>query len=261
MYSNLRKLFEYRELLFQMAWREIQSRYKQTILGIGWAVFRPLITMVVFTVIFSKWINIPSEGVPYPIFSYSALLFWTFFATAIQFGSDSVVSQANLVRKIYFPREVLPISSILSAFVDFLVAGVIFIGMMFYYKTCPNKYMAYLLVLLPIQVMFTLGVVFLLSALNVHFRDIRHGVPFLVQVWMYVTPIVYSFNSVPEKYRTAYVVLNPMAVLIDSYRRVILHAQAPIIKYALLAAFSSLALMVFSYIIFKKMEKNFADVI
>jgi lipopolysaccharide transport system permease protein len=261
MLNYLKELYKYRELLVQMALREIKARYKQTVLGIGWAILRPVITMVVFTVIFSGWIKLPSEGVPYPIFSYSALLFWTFFATSVQFGADSVINQANLVNKIYFPREVLPISSVMAAFVDFLVAAIVFVGMMFYYKVLPNKYALYLFLLVPIQLILTFGVIFFLSAVNVHFRDIRHGVPFLVQIWMYASPIVYSLSSVPEYLRNIYVLANPMAALIDSYRRVILHGLPPEGKYLIFATATSMVLLVFAYLFFKKMERSFADVI
>lgn len=261
MKNHLKELYKFRELLGALVVREIKVRYKQSILGVAWAVIQPIAMMVVFSIIFGKFIKVSSEGVPYPIFSFSALLFWTFFATSLSTGSNSVINQANLVRKIYFPREVLPMAAVIAAFVDFCIAGIIFLGMMIYYKMGMNINFLYILVMVPLQIMFTFAVVFFFSAINVYFRDIRHAVPFLVQIWMYGTPIVYSMSVVPENLQLPYVILNPMAGLIDGYRAIILHGSPPSMIHLSVIGLITLILFVLSYLFFKKLEQNFADVI
>jgi lipopolysaccharide transport system permease protein len=217
--------------------------------------------MVVFTVIFGRFIKVSSEGIPYPIFSYSAILFWTFFATSLSTGSNSVVMQANLVRKIYFPREVIPMASVIAAFVDFCIASFVFLGLMIFYKVKISISLLFLFPMILLQIMFTFGVVFFFSSINVYYRDIRHGVPFLVRIWMYACPIVYSLSVVPEKYRVAYVTINPMAAFIDGYRTVILHAKSPVFSHLALAGSMSVAIFILAYLLFKRMERSFADVI
>lgn len=261
MLDHIRELYKYRELLISLALREIKVRYKQSVLGITWAIIQPVAMMVVFTVIFGRFVKVSTEGIPYPIFSYSAILFWAFFATSLSTGSNSVVNQANLVRKIYFPREVMPMASVIAAFVDFCLAWVVFLGLMIFYKVKIGLSLLFLFLMIPLQIMFTFGVVFLLSSINVYYRDIRHSVPFLVQIWMYGTPIVYSLSAVPEKYRAAYVTINPMAALIDGYRAIILHAKSPTFSHLAIAGSISVAIFILSYLFFKRIERNFADVI
>lgn len=259
--NYVRELYAYRELLLSFASRQIKIRYKQTLMGISWAIVQPIMMMVVFTVIFKKFINVSSEGLPYPIFSYSALLPWTFFSSSVGSGSNSLVMNANLVQKIYFPRETLPIASIMAAGVDFSIASLIFAGMMVYYHVPITAAMVFLALLLPMQVMFTAAVVFVFSAANVHFRDVRYGVQFLMQLWLYATPIAFSMEVVPEHLRLPYVILNPMAGLIDSFRGVLLHGRAPVPEYLLVVGVVSVTLFFGSYVFFKRLEGTFADVI
>ena len=261
MLSTIKNLIRYRELLVTFTVREIKIRYKQTILGLGWAVLQPLTMMVIFTIIFSRFLKVESEGFPYPIFSYSALLFWTFFSTSLSFGTGSLVRMSDLIRKIYFPREIIPLSAIFASLVDMLIASLIFLGMMAYYGVGFSWNLLYIPFLVLIQFVFTSGVVFLLSALNVFYRDIRHGIPFLVQIWMYASPIVYSMDVIPERWRILYVVVNPLAGLIASYRQVILHRCPPDMENLLIVIPISLSLAVAGLYFFKKAEGNFADVI
>lgn len=261
MLDHVKELYAYRELLLSFAVREIKLRYKQTIMGVSWAVVQPLLMMVVFTVVFKKFINVSSEGLPYPIFSYSALLPWTFFSTSVSFGSGSLVTNSNLVTKIYFPRETIPLASILAAGVDFAIASVIFVAMMIYYRVPLTPAMAYIALLIPLQVMFTAAVVFFLSATNVYFRDVRYAVPFVIQLWLYSTPIAFSMEAVPEALRLPYVMVNPLAGLIDSFRAVVLHGRPPVPEYLLVVGVVSITLFFGSYVFFKRMERNFADVI
>ncbi len=261
MIADLKELFLNRDLLFNLTVREVKIRYKQTLLGLGWAIVQPLAMMVIFTVIFSRFLSVKSEGFPYPIFSYSALLFWTFFSTSLSFAPNAMLRMADLIKKIYFPREIIPLSAILAAFFDMLISSVIFIAMMIWYRIPVSINLLFIPILILVQVVFTVGVVLILSALNTYYRDVRYAIPFLVQIWMYATPIVFSLEAVPEKLRPWYLVLNPMAGLIDSYRRVILHRAPPELVYLLIAAAVSLCIAAVSYVVFKKMEGTFADVI
>jgi len=261
MIEGLKKLISYKELLITLTFREIKIRYKQTLFGIGWALIHPFVMMVIFTVIFSRFLHLESEGFPYPIFSYSALLFWTFFSTSLSFGPNALLRMASLIRKIYFPREIIAISSVFASFIDMLIASVIFMGMLLYYRVPLSFNLLYIPLLVAIQIVFTIGIVLILSALNVYYRDIRHGIPFLVQMWMYATPIVFSMSKIPENLRLWYVLINPMAGLIDSYRRVILHQQPPDFTFMTIVAAISILVTIFAYWMFKKMEGTFADII
>lgn len=260
MSADLRKLIAYHELLFNWTMRQIRVRYRQSLLGIAWAILQPLSMMLILTVIFSLFAKIPSEGIPYPIFSYSALLPWTLFATSISFGVPSVVANMDLVTKVYFPREILPISAVAAAFVDFLVASVVFAGMMIYYDTPMTWHLVLVPVLLVLQIALTLGVVLTASALNVFYRDIRFVVPLVTQIWMYATPIIYAVSSVPEKLQPFYM-LNPMAPIIDGYRKLILSGEMPDVGYLGMAALVSLVLCFGGYWYFKRVEMEFADLI
>lgn len=261
MVDNLIELYAYRELLLSFAIREIKLRYKQTIMGVSWAIIQPLVMMVVFTLIFSKFIKVSSEGLPYPIFSYSALLPWTFFSTSVSFGSVSLLTDSNLIKKIYFPRETIPLASIIAAGVDFGIASLVFLVMMVYYRVPVSTSMLYMAVLLPLLVLFTAAVVLLLSATNVYFRDVRFAVPFIVQLWLFATPIAFSMEVVPERFRLLYVVINPLAGLIDGFRSIILHGRPPVAAHLAVVAVVSVGLFLGSYVFFKRLERNFADVI
>lgn len=261
MVTHIQELFSYRELLWRWVVRNIKVRYKQSLLGVAWAILQPLSTTVLFTLVFSYFLQIDTEGTPYPIFYYSALLPWTFFASSINFGAQSLVSNLSLVTKIYFPKEILPISAVLASFVDFVVAAVLFVAMMIIYHTPMGPTLILVPVLLVIQILLTIGVVLLASALNVFYRDIRFVVPLGIQLWMYLTPIIYPTSRVPERFRTLYMTLNPMAGLIDSYRRIVLTAEWPHYPYLLSSAVISVAIFLLGYWYFKKAEPVFADII
>lgn len=261
MFAHIKELYAYRELLVAFTTRRIITRYKQSVMGIGWAVVQPVAMMVVFTVIFKRFINLSSEGLPYPVFNYCALLPWTLFATSMTTGSASLVEHAHIIRKVYFPREVLPLSSIAAALVDFAIATVVFIGLMAYYGIWPSAYALFVPVLLILQLAFTYGLVIFFAAVNVYYRDVVHAMRFLVQMWMYATPIVYSMDVVPEHLRLAYVALNPMAGLIDGYRAVVLHGRPPELTHLVIVAVMTVAVFAATHLAFRRMEPAFADVI
>jgi lipopolysaccharide transport system permease protein len=260
MINRLKELFSYRELLYTLTAREIQVRYRQSILGIAWAVLQPVALMLMFTLIFSVLLKVDSDDIPYPIFSYSALLPWTFFSNSLSSAIPSLESNAALIKKIYFPRELFPISSVLAAFVDFLIAAIIFLGLMFYYHVSFTTNMLYVVPILLIQIIFTLGICFFASALNVYYRDIRYALPLLIQLWMYASPIIYPMSQVPDHLKTFYL-LNPMAGIMDGYRNVLVKGLAPEFYYVGIAAAGAIILFVLGYLYFKRIEMTFADVI
>jgi lipopolysaccharide transport system permease protein len=260
MTANLVKLYQYRELLWIWIYREIKIRYKQSVLGTIWAILQPLSMMLIFTLVFSFLARLPSDGVPYPIFSYSALLPWTFFATAVSFGSTSLINNLNLVTKTYFPREILPLGSIGAGFFDFLIASTIFLFMMLFYRIPVTRMVLWIPVILLIQVLFSIGITLLLSALTVYYRDLRFVIPLGMQLWMFATPVIYSTSLVPEGFLPLYM-LNPMAGIIESYRNVLLFGKPPVFAYLGLAAFVSVMLCFVGYKTFKKLEKTIPDII
>ena len=260
MLQHLKILYAYRELLWMWTFRDIKVRYKQSVLGGTWAILQPLSLMLIFSVIFTYFVRVPTEGIPYPIFSYSALLPWTFFAASVSFAVPSLVANMNLVTKIYFPREVLPISAVVASLLDFLIAALVFVGMMLFYQFPLRVTLVLVPVLLFIQILLTLGIVLLASAVNVFYRDIRFVVPLAVQLWMYVTPIIYPVGLVPERFRGLYM-LNPMAGLIESYRAITLHGIWPNWNYLGIAALVSGGVFVLGYSYFKQVEWQFADLI
>jgi lipopolysaccharide transport system permease protein len=260
MISDLRALYAHRELLVMWTMREISVRYKQSLLGAAWALLQPLALMLVFTLVFSVLVKLPSDDVPYPVFSYTALVVWTFFATSVTFAIPTLVNNMNLVTKIYFPREILPIGSIGAAFVDFVIASSLLVVLLVWFHMPLSAALLWLPVLLAIQVLLILGVVLPAAALNVLHRDIRFIVPVAVQLWLYATPVIYPVSVVPESFRTVYL-LNPMTGLVDSYRQVLLHGAAPAPEPLLLSFAVSLLLAVAGYAYFKRAESTFADVI
>lgn len=255
-----KELWNYRELLFTFSWREIKIRYKQTVLGVAWAIAQPASLTIIFSIIFGKFAKIPTEGIPYPIFSYSALLPWTFFATALSFAVPSMARERHLIMKVYFPREISPLASVFAPLVDFGITVLLFIGMMVYYKVPPTIHILWVFPLFLIQLIFTIGISLFLSAVNARYRDVRHAVPLFLQLWMFATPIFYPVTFIPENYRILYM-LNPMASIIDGYRRVIIKGTRPELRYFLLSALVSLLLFLVSYYYFKRKERNFIDVI
>lgn len=258
--NPLVELFKSRELLFSWTFREFRVRYSQSVLGAAWAVLQPLVLMVIFSVVFSLVLSIDTDGIPYPVFSYVGTLPWTLFATSITFAVPSLVSNMNLVSKIYFPREVLPISSILVALVDFAIAAVLLIPMLLVYRI-PITWLVLLIPLLVVvQTMLTTGISLFAAAINVFYRDVRFVVPLALQVWMYLSPVIYPVSQVPEQWRSLYF-LNPMAAIIDSYRRILLMGQMPDWPYLGLSAAISLVILVLGYRYFKNAERQFADLI
>jgi lipopolysaccharide transport system permease protein len=257
---KLGELWEYRELLYFLIWRDIKVRYKQTALGATWAIIQPFFTMVVFSLFFGKLAKIPSDGIPYPIFSFAALVPWTFFANGLGQSSNSLVGSANLITKVYFPRLTIPIASVLSGIVDFALAFVVLLGMMIYYRMMPTLNVLWLPLFLLLALVASLGVGLWLSALNVKYRDVRYVVPFITQFWLFVTPIAYPSSLLHEPWRTLYG-LNPMVGVVEGFRWALLGtktAPGPIIAVSSLAA---LIILISGALYFRRMEKTFADVV
>lgn len=262
MIAHVQTLFRFRELIGMWTFREIRVRYKQSLLGAAWAVLQPLTMMFMFTVVFSQIARIDTDY-PYPIFSYSALLPWTMLQTSISFGVNSLINNMNLVTKTYFPREVLPFGVIGAALFDYLIASSIFVLLMIYYQIPVNIYFLWIPVFVLIQIFLMLGVILLGSALTVFYRDVRYVVPLAVQLWFYATPIIYPIKLVEEnlpQFRTLYA-LNPMVGIVESYRAVILEGVPPNFADLGLSAAISITLFVVAYIIFKRLEVLFNDLI
>jgi lipopolysaccharide transport system permease protein len=257
---HLALLVARRELLFKLAVRDLKVRYKQSVLGIAWAVAQPFALMLVFSVVFSFFVKIKTPGIPYPVFSYVALVPWTYFVNGLTTGTNSLVANSNLVSKIYFPREISPMAALLAGFVDFLVASLIFAGMLLYYHIGVTLKMLWLPAIVVLQVALMLGITLMLSAANVFFRDGRLLMPFALQIWMYVTPVIYPLTLVPARYRTLFS-LNPITGIIDAYRRVTLEGQTPDPGLLAYAAAATCLLLAVAYRVFKSVEMRFADVI
>lgn len=258
--GGVRELFRYRELLAAWAIRDIRVRYKQTMLGAAWAILQPLSLMVVFSVVFTLFVRVPTEGIPYPIFSYTALLPWTFFANAISFGVPTLVGNMNLVTKIYFPREILPLAAVAASFVDFCIAAIVFIGMMIYYQIPLGWPLLLTPIVMLVQILLTVAVVLYAAAVNVFYRDVRFIIPLVVQLWMYASPIIYPLNLVPERFRVLYM-LNPMAGIIEAYRALVLRSTLPDGGALGSAAAISIVSCLLAYRWFKRKEREFADII
>lgn len=257
---KLRELWEYRELLFFLTWRDIQVRYKQTALGAVWAVIQPFMTMVVFSLFFGRLGQIPSDGVPYPIFSFAALVPWTLFAFALGQASNSLVGNANLIKKVYFPRLIIPVASTLAGVLDFVIAFMVLLGMMLYFGILPTANVIWVPLLVLLALVTALGVGLWLSALNVQFRDVRYTVPFLTQLWMFATPIAYPSSLLPEQWRTLYA-LNPMVGVIEGFRWALLGTDTAPGAMVLVSAIAALAIFVGGMFYFRRMERTFADTV
>jgi lipopolysaccharide transport system permease protein len=257
---DLRELWAYRELLYFFVWRDIKVRYKQTVIGAAWAVLQPLMTMLVFSLFFGKLAKIPSQGLPYPIFYYCALLPWMYFSTAMQAATNVVVEQQRVITKVYFPRVILPISSVMSGLVDFAISFGVFVCMMFYYRIVPTKAVLWLPAFILLAVLTALGVGLWLSALNALYRDVRYVLPFLIQFWMFASPVAYPSSLVPGKWRWLYG-LNPMTGVIEGFRWALTgHGQPP---GALLAASSAAVglLVLGGLVYYHAVEGKIADVV
>lgn len=256
---ELGDLWRYRELLFLLTWRDIKVRYAQTVLGASWAVIQPILTMVIFSVIFGQLAKLPSDGIPYPIFTYTALLPWQLFSFALINSSQSLVGSQNLVSKVYFPRLVIPIASVLPGLVDFAISFLVLIGMLIYYQIPLTPRILTLPLFLLLAVMSALAVGLWLSALNVEYRDIRYVVPFMTLFWQYATPVAYSASLIPEKWRLLYG-LNPMTGVVEGFRWALLGTGR--VDGMVLISVVIIVIILFSGLAyFKRMEANFADVI
>jgi lipopolysaccharide transport system permease protein len=253
-------LYHYRDLLWLWITREVRVRYKQSLLGAAWAILQPLALTIVFTVVFSYLVRVDTGDVPYPVFAFTALMPWTLFSTSLSFGIPSLINNLNLVTKIYFPREVLPLASIGAALVDFFLSVVIFVGLLAVYHIQPTIQVLWVVPLLLIQITLTLGVTLLGSAVIVFFRDVRFVIPLLLQLWMYATPIIYPVDLVPARFKTLYF-LNPMAGIIDGYRRAVVMGEPPQQGAILLATLISVVVLLVGYWLFKRLEPLFADLI
>ena len=257
---KLQELWEYRELLYFLVWRDVKVRYKQTVLGAAWAIIQPFFTMVVFSLFFGKLAKMPSDGIPYPLFSFAALVPWAFFANGLSQSSNSLVGSAHLITKVYFPRLVVPISSVISGILDFALAFVVLLGMTLYYGMIPTLNILWLPFLLLLAFVTALGVGMWFSALNVQFRDVRYVLPFLTQFWMFATPIVYPSSLLPEPWRTVYG-LNPMVGVVEGFRWALLGTQTAPGPIVLVSSLASLAILMGGAFYFKRMEKTFADLV
>jgi lipopolysaccharide transport system permease protein len=257
---NLRDLWEYRELLYFLTWRDVKVRYKQTALGAAWAVLQPLFTMIVFSIVFGRLAKVPSDGIPYPVFAYCALLPWNFFAGALDRAGNSLVGSSNLITKIYFPRLVIPMSAVLAGLLDFAIAFVVLIAMMLYYGITPTGAIFTLPLFLLLALITALAVGLWLSALNVEYRDVRYTIPFLVQVWMYASPVAYSSTLVPPQWRALFG-LNPMAGVIDGFRWALLGQSNPPGALLGVSVVITVLLLIGGLLYFRRMEQTFADVV
>jgi len=255
-------LWRYRELFIILAWRDISVQYKQTIIGIIWAIMRPLLTMVVFTVIFGRIAKLPSDGsAPYTLMVFAAMLPWTLFSNALSGSSNSVVSNANLIGKVYFPRLIIPAATLVTAFIDFLISFVILIGMMIYYQFAPGWHILLLPIFILLALLASLGPGLWITALNVKYRDFRYVIPFVVQFGLYVSPVGFSSKIVPEQWRLLYN-LNPMVGVIDGFRWCILGGNSPFyLSGFMLSIFIIIFFLWLGVSRFRKMEKTFADII
>jgi lipopolysaccharide transport system permease protein len=263
---NLRDLWLYRELVYFMTWRDLKVRYKQTLLGVSWAVLNPFLQMVIFSIIFGQLAKVSSDGLPYPLFSFTALLPWTLFANALNNASRSLVSHQNMVTKIYFPRLVLPLASVVAGVVDFLLAFLVLIGMMIYYNVTGvthltlNWAMLTLPLFLLLALVTALGAALWLSALYVKYRDVNYIIPFLAEVWKYLSPVVYSTTLIPEKWQIIYA-LNPMVGVVNGFRWALLGTPTPPDIRLVASVAVALFLLISGLFYFRNMEKTFADTI
>jgi lipopolysaccharide transport system permease protein len=263
---RLRDLWEYRDLLYFLVWRDVKVRYKQTVLGAAWAVLQPTLTMIVFTIFFGGLAGVGSDGLPYPIFSFAALLPWTFFAQGLTQSSNSLIGSQNLITKVYFPRLIIPIATVLAGVVDFVLAFAVLLAMMAFYGIWPGIAVLWLPLLLALAFTSALGIGMWMSALNVEYRDVRYVVPFTVQIWLFVTPVIYPASSVTARLESIGVPgwvfgLNPMAGVVEGFRWALLGVDTQPGPLILASAAVSVLLIVSGAVYFRRMEQTFADVV
>jgi len=256
---NLRDLWSYRELLYFLTWRDVKVRYKQTLLGAAWAIIQPLFAMLIFTLFFGRLAGVPSDGIPYPLFAFAGVLPWMFFSNAVTASGNSLVGSSHLITKVYFPRIIIPAAAVAAGLVDFGIAFVILAGLMAYYRVPLTWSMWMLPVLVSLTVLMALGVGMWTSALNVKYRDVRHALPFVIQLWMFATPIIYPSSIVPPRWQWA-LAINPLAGIIESYRASLFGRpfNGSIIMISTVITVTGL---ICSAYIFRRMEKSFADVV
>ena len=257
---DLLDLWAHWELFFFLIWRDVKVRYKQTLLGVLWVIIQPLLTTLIFTLFFGILARVPSEGVPYPVFVFAGLLPWTFFANAVTQSSNSLVGSANLITKVYFPRLIIPSAAVSAGLVDFVIAFLVLLGLMVYYGVAFTWNILMLPPLILLMTLFALGIGMWLSALNVKYRDVRHATPFILQMWMFASPVIYPPTFVPVNWRWI-LMLNPMTGIIEGFRVALLGRESFVWDELAAAAIITLALLVYSTYAFKRMEKSFADLI
>ena len=257
---NLRDVWAYRELLFFLIWRDVKVRYKQTALGAAWAILQPVMTMVVFSVFFGRLAKMPSDGIPYPVFAFAALLPWQLFAFALSESANSLVGSQNLITKVYFPRLIVPLAAVLAGLVDFAIAFIVLLVLMAYYHIVPTAAVVFLPLFIVLAVATSLAVGLWLSALNVKFRDVRYTIPFLTQFWLFATPVAYPSSLVPEKWR-ALLGLNPMAGVVEGFRWALLGKSQPPGPLLAVSVVAVALLLVGGLVYFRKTETTFADLV
>src|SRR5437867_4248571 len=255
---DLNATWEYRELLYFLVWRDVKVRYKQTIIGGGWAILQPLMTMAIFAIIFGNFAKIPSEGLPYPVFTFTALLPWNYFIQAINRSGVSLVGNAGLIKKIYFPRLLIPLSAVVAPLVDFTIAFLVLLGMMLWYGIKPTWGVVTLPGFLFLAMLTALASGLWFSALDVRYRDVGHAIPFLLQCWLYASPVAYPFTLVPDRWRLLYG-LNPLAGIIEGFRWALLGTRSPDVSIVVLSAVVVVVLLFGGIVYFRHMEKTFAD--
>ena len=257
---DLKGVWEYRELLYFLVWRDVKVRYKQTAIGVAWVVLQPLLTMMVFTVIFSYLVRIPSDGLPYPLFVFAALLPWTYFNQALTRGGAGLVSNANLITKVYFPRLIVPLSAAVTPLVDFLLSLAILLGLMVWYGVAPTWGVLALPLFMLLALATALAVALLLSPLHAQYRDVGHIIPFLAQFWMYASPVIYPVSLIPEQWRLLYS-LNPMVGVIEGFRWALLGKASPDFGVMVVSAVVVLVLLALGVVSFKRAERTLVDVV
>jgi lipopolysaccharide transport system permease protein len=256
---NWRELWQYKDLFIFLVWRDIKTRYSQSVLGVGWAIIQPVFSMIVFTIVFGNLAKVNSEGVPYAIFSYTALVPWTFFSSSLNSASSSLLSSKNLITKVYFPRLVIPISPVLGKMVDFGISFLILLGLMVWFKVKPTIWALMIPVFVVLMILTATGVGMWLTALSIQYRDINYGAGFFIQLLMYASPVIYASSSVPEKYQILYA-LNPMVGVIEGFRAALLSTRSMPWEFLGVGALMSIAFFLSGALYFRSMERYFADV-
>ena len=257
---NLRSLWEYRELLYFLTWRDIKVRYKQTALGAAWAILHPLATMLIFSLFFGRLVKVPSDGIPYPLFAFAALVPWTFFSNGLNQSSNSLIASANLLKKVYFPRLAIPIATVLAGVVDFILAFLVLLLLIVYYRMTPTINIVWTPLFLALAFITSLGVGLWMSALNVKYRDVRYVIPFLIQIWLFATPVAYPSSLLSQPWRTIYG-LNPMVGVVEGFRWALLGTNTAPGLMVLASAAAAFLILITGALYFRYMERTFADVV